>query len=105
MFDIDFGLAAAERQRENDLPHKKTLYHCDSCGGEISEGEACYYNGYTEKWYCDGCVRKTTAERDELPLYHCDSCGGEIYEGEECYYCYKDVWICSDCIRSTFAEN
>ena len=28
MFDIDFGLAAAERQRENDLPHKKTLYQC-----------------------------------------------------------------------------
>lgn len=62
MFDFDFGLAAAERQRENDLPHKKTLYQCYFCGGEIYEGETIHIIGH--KVYCDDCHREDVAERE-----------------------------------------
>lgn len=60
------GLDAAQIAYDNYTPGDESpLYRCDSCGGEIYEGEECYYNGYTEKWYCDGCVCKKTAEREE----------------------------------------
>lgn len=62
MFDIDFGLAAAERQRENDLPHKKTLYQCFFCGDDICEGEECYYQSYSDVWICFDCIQSTYAE-------------------------------------------
>ena len=60
------GLDAAQTAYDNFTPGDESpLYHCDSCGGEIYEGETCYYNGYAECWYCDGCVRRRTAEREE----------------------------------------
>ena len=60
------GLNEAQRASDNFTPGDESpLYHCDSCGGEIYEGEVCYYNGYTECWYCDDCVRRRTAEREE----------------------------------------
>lgn len=60
------GLDAAQRAYDNYIPDESPLYHCDSCGGEIYEGEEdCYYNRYTGKWYCDDCMCQRTAEREE----------------------------------------
>lgn len=59
------GLDAAQTAHDNHTPGDELpLYHCDSCGCEIYEGEECYYNSYTEKWYCDSCICMCKAERE-----------------------------------------
>lgn len=59
------GLDAAQTAYDNYIPDESPLYHCDSCGGEIYEGDEAFYNYFTERWYCDDCVRRRTAEREE----------------------------------------
>lgn len=60
------GLNAAQAAYDNYTPGDELpLYHCDSCGGEIYEGDEAFYNYFTERWYCDDCVRRRTAEREE----------------------------------------
>ena len=59
------GLDAAQRAYDNYIPDESPLYRCDSCGTEIYEGDEAFYNYFTERWYCDDCVRRRTVEREE----------------------------------------
>lgn len=58
------GLDAAQRAYDNYIPDESPLYRCDSCGTEIYEGDEAFYNYFTERWYCDDCVRRRTVERE-----------------------------------------
>ena len=60
------GLDAAQTAYDNFTPGDESpLYHCDFCGGEIYEGDEAYYNSFADRWYCDNCIRRRTAEREE----------------------------------------
>jgi hypothetical protein len=59
------GYTQAQTARDNYIPDETPLFHCDTCGTEIYEGDEVYYNGWEECWYCDGCVRRTRAKRKE----------------------------------------
>lgn len=60
------GLNEAQRAYDNFTPGDESpLYHCDSCGDEIYEGDEAFYNYFTERWYCSDCIRRRTAEREE----------------------------------------
>lgn len=60
------GLNSAQRAYDNFTPGEESpLYHCDTCGTEIYEGDDAYYNYFTERWHCSDCIRRRTAEREE----------------------------------------
>ena len=59
------GLDAAQIAYDNYIPDESPLYHCDFCGTERYEGDEAFYNCFTERWYCDGCMRKRKAEKEE----------------------------------------
>ena len=58
------GLDAAQTAYDNYIPDESPLYHCDTCGMEIYEGDEAYYNYFTERWFCDSCMCQRTAERE-----------------------------------------
>ena len=59
------GLNAAQTAYDNYIPDESPLYHCDFCGMEIYEDDDASYSPFTDRWYCDGCMRKRKAEREE----------------------------------------
>lgn len=57
----------AYRQYENKLPKRyeeEPVCNCCSCGDDIFEGEEYYKIGY--HCYCEDCVEKRTAEREDF---------------------------------------
>ena len=59
------GLNSAQRAYDNFTPGDESpLYRCDFCGMEIYEDDYVFYSPFTDRWYCDGCMRRRTAERE-----------------------------------------
>ena len=55
----------AYRQYESKLPKSNvTVHFCHNCGNDIFEGEEYYKIGY--HCYCEDCVEKRTAEREDF---------------------------------------